>query len=65
MTKEVALNAPIELPIRLDWKGEGASRTPYEAYTSEALYRRELDRLTAVARDQVLAEAKPDEPSRL
>ncbi|SIT40092.1 Salicylate 5-hydroxylase, large oxygenase component [Paraburkholderia ribeironis] len=29
----------------LDWKGEGSSRTPFDAYTSEALYQRELERL--------------------
>jgi len=39
------LNSPIDIARALDWKGDGASRTPYEAYTSEALYQRELERL--------------------
>lgn len=39
------MNSPIDIAHALDWKGDGASRTPFEAYTSDALYQRELERL--------------------
>jgi len=39
------VNIPKEVAIKLNWKGNSASRTPFEAFTSEALYQTELDRL--------------------
>jgi len=39
------VNIPKEIAIELDWKGRGASRTPFEAFISTALYQRELERL--------------------
>ena len=32
-------------PQQIRWETDGTSRIPFQAYTDEALYRRELDRL--------------------
>jgi salicylate 5-hydroxylase large subunit len=37
--------APLKFKPELSWKGEGASRVPYWAYTDEDVYKRELERI--------------------
>ena len=32
-------------PQQIRWEAEGTSRIPFQAYTDEALYRKELNRL--------------------
>jgi salicylate 5-hydroxylase large subunit len=41
----MTLTATQESPIHLHWEKDNCSRTPYQAYTDDSIYQRELERL--------------------